>query len=402
MRTKQKKPRIFVAVIAATFIAIIGGGTWNTLRPLPAIAVTQQSVTVQAEAANALVWPSIGGAAVEAQGITTTFTSGSQKALPTASIAKVITCLVVLQAKPLNAGELGPTITLTQADVDIYNSYIAKDGSVVRVAPGEQLTEYQALQALLLPSANNIADSLAIWAFGSLSAYHTAAAQYVQQLGLTNTTIGSDASGLAPDTTSTPSDLVRLGELALANSVIAQIVAQSTVTLPVEGTVHNVNQLVGSDGIIGIKTGNSDEVGGNMLFAATTTVTNGKKITIIGAIMGQNSLGAALKAVTPLLDSVKTNLYVVAPVHAGETIATYTSSWGQSAAATAKKGLSFVNWKGNPVKPQVKLQQTNLSYDQGAIMGTVSATSGTASATSDVVLSKTITQPSLWWRLTRH
>jgi D-alanyl-D-alanine carboxypeptidase (penicillin-binding protein 5/6) len=42
---------------------------------------------------------------------------------------------------------------------------------------GEELSEYQALQALLLPSANNIAETLARWAFGSIDAYNAYANQ---------------------------------------------------------------------------------------------------------------------------------------------------------------------------------------------------------------------------------
>jgi len=382
---------------------ILSLGVWNTLRPLPAIAVGRQAITAPLETATPLLWPSAGEAAIEVQGLTTTFTNGPQKPLPTASIAKIITCLTVLQAKPLNVDELGPPITLTQADLDIYNNYVARNGSVIHVAPGEQLTEYQALQALLLPSANNIADSLAIWAFGSLEAYHAAATQYVQQLGLTNTIIGSDASGLSPDTTSTPTDLTVLGEKALGNPVIAQIVGQTSATLPIEGVIRNVNQLLGHDGIIGIKTGNSDQVGGNMLFAAKVAVTADTTVTIIGAIMGQGSLNIALNAVIPLLDSVKANAYMMTLVHAGETIATYTAAWSrQGTSAVAKKDLSFVGWKGNPINPQVSLQRSSLSYDQGATMGTVSTTSGTMHASTDVVLTNTIPQPSLWWRLTRH
>ena len=121
-------------------------------------------------------------------------------------------------------------MTITQADVDIYNRYVAQDGSVVPVTVGEKITLYQMLQALMLPSANNIADSMAIWAYGSLQNYSLAANKYVAAHGMNITHIGSDASGLAPDTVGTAHDLVLLGKLAMEHPVLSAIVGQQTAT----------------------------------------------------------------------------------------------------------------------------------------------------------------------------
>jgi D-alanyl-D-alanine carboxypeptidase (penicillin-binding protein 5/6) len=399
---QQKRSRVPFGIAAAVFALFLGLGTWNVARPLPAVAVTQESVPGAEATVPNLTWPSTGEAAVVVQNITSLQTHGEQKALPTASIAKVITALTVLQEKPMEAGDLGPTLTLTQQDLDLYNSYVAVDGSVVRVAPGEQLTEYQALQALMLPSANNIADTLAIWAFGSLDAYHTAAVTYVKQIGMTGTTIGPDASGLSPETKATPADLVRLGEQAMAHPVLSQIVGQKSVTLPVQGLVNNVNFALGKSGIVGIKTGNIDEVGGNLLFAAKADIAEGKTVTIIGVVMGQPDLTAAVNASPPLIDSVRNNLYVAMPIKANEPVATYTTAWGATATAVAKKDVSFVAWKSEAVKPKVTMQKTSVSYDEGATVGTISATAGSGSGTSDIVMTRTLASPTFWWRLTRH
>ncbi|HSX34286.1 MAG TPA: serine hydrolase [Candidatus Saccharimonadales bacterium] len=402
MRHQEKRSRAPYGIAAAVLVFIMGLGTWNVARPLPAVAVTQQSIAEVGATPPDLTWPAPGEVAVEVQNVTTLLTHGEQKPLPTASIAKVITALTVLQEKPMEAGELGPTLTLTQQDLDIYNNYVAVDGSVVRVAPGEQLTEYQALQALMLPSANNIADTLAIWAFGSLDAYHAAAVNYVKQIGMADTTIGPDASGLSPETKSTPADLVRLGEQAMSHPVLSQIVGQKSVTLPIHGPATNVNFALGKSGIVGIKTGNIDEVGGNLLFAAKAEISPGKTVTIIGVVMGQPDLTAAVNASPPLIDSVRNNLYMATPIKANETIATYTTAWGATANAVAKKDVSFVAWKGTAVKPKVALQKNSVSYQQGAAVGTISATAGSGSGTSDIVMTRTLDNPSFWWRLTRH
>src|SRR5204863_304982 len=80
--------------------------------------------------------------------------------------AKVMTAYLVLRDHPLGLGQDGPTITLTDADVVDTDRRRRQQESVVPIDAGEQLTERQALQALLLPSANNIAEVLARWDAG--------------------------------------------------------------------------------------------------------------------------------------------------------------------------------------------------------------------------------------------
>src|SRR5882672_4752534 len=243
----------------ALLAAMIGTvGACNYLRPLPVVTANAASLSSQLGTPT-IAWPAVGQSAVGAIGYGVLANSGEQSKIPTASVAKIITALTVLKAKPLKLGEQGPSITISNADVALYNQYVAASGSVAKVAVGEQLSEYQALQAMLLPSANNVADTLAIWAFGSLKAYKAQATQLVEELGLTQTTIGDDASGYSPSTVSTAPDLVQLGEAALQNPVVAQIVRQHSAVLPVAGTVTNADTLLGTNGIIGIKVGNNNQ-----------------------------------------------------------------------------------------------------------------------------------------------
>jgi serine-type D-Ala-D-Ala carboxypeptidase (penicillin-binding protein 5/6) len=55
--------------------------------------------------------------------------------------------------------------------VAAYASGERQGQSVVRVAAGEKLTERQALEAMLIPSGNNIASMLASWGAGSDGAF---------------------------------------------------------------------------------------------------------------------------------------------------------------------------------------------------------------------------------------
>jgi D-alanyl-D-alanine carboxypeptidase (penicillin-binding protein 5/6) len=329
-------------------------------------------------------------------------TTANQKPVPMASTAKVMTALAILKKYPLKPGETGPTITMTAADVDRYNNYINQGGSAVRVEVGEQMTEYQALQAIMLPSANNIADSLAIWAYGSMGAYLTAANQLSQSLGMTNSTFAGDASGLLPESVSTAHDLVLLGQAAMANSVLKEIAGQKTAVLPLVGTVSNVNVLLGRGGIIGIKTGNTDEAGGCYLFAATRTLATGQSITSIGAIMAAPSLGQAMTNSLPLLDSFYQNFSNVVVVPKGTVVARYSLPWNnQIVPAVTAQDATVLNWRGSKVTVKVSPTSQPVPQTSGAKAGTLLAQSSYGKSETSLVLANPIPSPPWQWRIWR-
>jgi D-alanyl-D-alanine carboxypeptidase (penicillin-binding protein 5/6) len=329
-------------------------------------------------------------------------TAGTQTPEPTASVAKLITALAVLNKYPLEPGQSGPTITLTAADVAIYKQYVAEDGSVVLVQAGEQITEYQALEAMMLPSANNIADSLAIWAFGSLANYSTFANQFVTTLGLAQTHIGSDASGFLPNTTSTASDLVALGLDAIKNPVLAAITSEAKATLPLAGTVDNVNWLLGEDGIFGIKTGNSNQAGGVYIFAAHDSIDANHIVTVVGALQGIATLQDALDQAVPLLNSVKQNFALSEVVQANQIVGYYKTPWGSATPAATKNSLTAVIWKGVPLQPTVSLTPLRSPESNGSLAGQLSLNSAGESLSVPIDLTQPIPKPPLLWRICHH
>src|SRR5204863_9818904 len=111
----------------------------------------------------------------------------NQRPAPIASLAKVMTAYVVLRDHPLRLGEEGPTITLTDGDVADTERRRRQQESVVPIAAGEQLNELQALQALLLPSANNIAAVLARWGAGSTDRFVARMNAIARPLGMAHT-----------------------------------------------------------------------------------------------------------------------------------------------------------------------------------------------------------------------
>ncbi len=368
-------------------------------RPLPALQPTSITPSIPTLNAIDLPWPSYGQAALAIKDFDVLETRGPQTAVPIASITKVVTALAVLDKHPITPGQQGEIITLTDRDVAIYNDYFARDGSVTKIVAGEQITEYQALQALLLPSANNIADTLATWAFGSMEAYVASANQMLNQMGLKLSHV-ADASGFSPQSVSTATELVKIGEAALANDVLAEIVNQPEANLPVAGSIQNVNWLLGSDGVVGIKTGNTDEAGGCFLFAASHLVA-GQSIKFVGAILGAPVLNAAITDSRTIIRAVDSGFEVANLAKAGTIVGSYNTPWGKNAPVVTKNDLSLLIWKGQKPKFATKLDNTAITSSTDTVVGSASITVGKKTATSPVVLQHSIPGPSWRWRIFR-
>jgi D-alanyl-D-alanine carboxypeptidase (penicillin-binding protein 5/6) len=399
---KYRKPTLKRNLLIFIVIAAISGyGYFALTTPLPDLKPSPSHYLPNIQTTAALTWPTSGESAAGVFGTNILNSHGSQTPVPTASTAKLLTALSVLRIKPLVLGTQGPLITLGPADVAFYNKYVAEDGSVVPVTAGEQISEYNMLETMMLPSANNMADSLAAWAFGTLNAYDVYANNYAQQLGLTKTHIGSDASGFNPDTTSTATNLVVLGEAALKNPVLAQIVAQKSATgIPIVGTVKNVNQLIGVDNIIGIKTGNSNQAGGVFISASKTTIA-GQDVTIITALAKANTLYDAMYNSIPLITSAQVNFADSTAVKSGTTVATYKLPWGGSVGVTSENSVKTESWKGSPVKVSLNLHTISATSKAKQMVGLVTAQKTPFSGTqvSSLLLKVSIPQPPFWWRL---
>ena len=252
-----------------------------------------------------MVWPAYGQAAVQIGRSSRVKAGPNQHAAPIASVAKVMTAFLVLRDHPLRVGEDGPTITITDADVADTDRRRGQEESVVTIAAGEQLTERQALQALLLPSANNIAAVLARWDAGSEDLFVDRMNATARSLGMSHTRY-TDPSGYDDATVSTAADQMRIVDQAMRLPVFASIVATPSATLPVAGTVHNTNTLLGRNGFVGVKTGSDDAAGGCFAFRAIRWI-DGKPTTITGVVLGQpghDRIAAGLAAADAMVDEI--------------------------------------------------------------------------------------------------
>lgn len=383
-------------------IAVLLAGV-QMLRGVPAPTVSYQSSQASVPGpAPKLPWPLQGQAAVSVEGIGPMGTYGGNTPVPIGSVAKIMTALLVLEKHPLSLNQQGPTLTLTSADVQAYQAEQAVQQSVVPVAAGEQLTEYQLLEGLLVRSGNNLAQILARWVGGSQANFVKIMNARAKALGLSHTTY-ADASGLSSSTVSTAQDQLKLAALAMQNPVFAQIVAEPQVTLPVAGTVYNYNGMVGHFGVIGIKTGSTLAAGGCFVFAMQRSI-GGKNVTVLGAVFGEGTglpLQAALNASVQLGTAALNAVKPVQVLASGSRIATIKAPWGATAAVQATQGVQFYGWGGLPVQLHFSKKVLGTPLAAGTRVGQVQVQVGSQSQAVPLKSTGTIPAPSLRWRLTR-
>lgn len=393
---KKRRFRVRVAAGLAGFV-VIGYSSAILLWPLQAVEATLVPLPPVTTTATPLAWPSQGQSAIgsSADGVLVAKNT-DDRPVPMASITKLVTALTVLEVNPLAAGEPGPTITLSASDAARYSEYVAKNGSVAPATAGQQISQRHMLDAMLVASANNYADTLALWAYGTPEAYLAAANGLLEKHQLTDTAV-ADMTGFSPDSKSTARDLVKLGAIALNQPAISEIVSQKSVTIPDVGTLQNTNILLGSDGVNGIKTGTTDEAGSCLLFSATHKV-GAENVTIIGVILGAPNHSTLFNQVKTLLASAKPNFQSVTLVKTSQPIGTYTAPWGATAQAAAQATTAETLWAGTKVSQHATLQaiQPGDSGTVGALITKVKDQTYTTNVTLDTPL----TSPTWHWRLT--
>ena len=387
----------------AILLVLVALGVVNYLRPVPAVAATALLPATDRVPGTApsLPWPSTGSAAVGVSGLGFIASSGNEQAIPAASVTKVMTAMVILQDKPLKKGEDGPSVTITDADVQSYQSDLADQQSVARVEVGEQLTELQLLEGMLIPSANNLAETLARWDSGSIAAFVAKMNAKAEALHLAHTKF-ADVSGAAPASVSTASDLLTLGMAAMQDEVFAQVVARAQADLPVAGTVINVNGELGKGGIVGIKTGSGLNSGANYLYAATATIDN-HKITIYGCVMGQPTLAAAFSAAHALIDAMTAVLHVRRVISRNQSIGTLVTPWGDATDLVSQVDLDLTEWPGMIVRQRLDAKPIVFDHalPSSTPVGTEHVVLGNYVEDVPVLTADPMYPPGRVWRLTR-
>ncbi|QIG39651.1 D-alanyl-D-alanine carboxypeptidase [Microbacterium sp. 4R-513] len=408
-RRRRLRRSIIALVVILLLVGVPSGYTaWALTAPLaPPVATVQQPPPVLT-APDALAMPAEGASAISvsggdvylgptASGIWTT--SGSDEPRPIASITKLITALVVLDAKPLaTADDAGPIITFDKAANDLYDKYYLMGATIAAMPTGTRMSQRDALAMMIIPSASNYAEAVSTWAYGSQSSFLRAARAWLAANGLTGTTI-VEPTGISPENTSTPTDLIALGRLAASHPVIAKLASTSSLAIEGVGAFGNTNSLLGSSGVTGLKTGNLGEGAFTLLYSATIDVGADQPLGVIGVVLGGASRQSVDHDVVALLDSIRAGFHDVTVATRGQQIGTFTTPWGGSARMVLAKDASVFTWSDTPITMNVQTV-TPKRYAQDEEIGSITWTAGPNSTTVPIVIEGTIAPPTDWWRLT--
>ncbi|MFD8600459.1 D-alanyl-D-alanine carboxypeptidase family protein, partial [Kitasatospora sp. NPDC059646] len=394
-------------LIWGVFLAVVLGvlASVQLLRPLPAPKAKlglADSFTFQGEQLS-IPWPTKGQAAAEVVGVGDLGASGEQTPVPIASVTKVMNAYLILQAHPLKKGQSGPMLTVDkQAAQESSNA----DESKVTLTEGQQLSEYEALEMLMLPSANNVARLLARWDSGSEEAFVRKMNDTARQFGMTNTTY-ADPAGYNNDTKSTAKDQLKLAEQVMKDEVFRQVIAEPDTKFNGQ-RIFNTNKVLGKNGMIGGKTGSSTPAQSCFMWAAVKEI-GGVKRTLLGVTLGQ----PATKEETSLVNaaqpvSQKINVAAQAAL-TGQTLAKQGDVVGQvddgvggKVPVVAAKDLTVAGWSGITahltLTPIGKIAHT---LPAGSQVGTLSAGDGDGRVEIPVTLQKDLAPPSITARLLR-
>jgi len=387
-------------VLAAALVAIVWRAASETAPP-PRLRRTLAAFARVPGPAPRLAWPREGQAAIEVEGVGSAGATPAQRPVPIASVAKVMTAYLTLLEHPLAPGQEGFDVTITPAEVAEEGERMALDESVVPVHVGERLSERQALTALMLPSANNVAALLAVHDAGSVPAFLARMNATARALGMRSTRY-TDPSGYLDTTVSTAADQLELALAAMRVPAFAAIVDQPSATLPVAGRVRNYDALVGSDGFVGVKTGSDAAAGGCLVFAKRTLVA-ATPLLVLGVVLGQRAgalIDAALESARRLADSLAAAVRVHTLLASGARALSVEDADGQRTSAATAGALRALGWGGLTVRLALTAVRAGARPRRGQRIARVSARNPLAASTA-AVLTRALPGPSLGWRL-RH
>ena len=254
--------RTVSATMAASMVFMLPAPSW--LYPSTSTSLLS---SLDVPPATSIAWPEIGSAAVviPALGFES---SHHNQVVPIASLTKLMTAYVTLEKLPLDPGQRGPCLQINAGDVANYEATVQEGESNAAVALGETLCENQLLAGLMVHSAGNFATMLANLTWGGTAAFVRRMNAEARTLGLTGTHY-ADVTGVDAASVSTALDVGELAARLMDFPVIREISAQSTVTLPVAGTLGSYTPFIGTDNVVGVKSGRTQAAGGCDVMAMT-------------------------------------------------------------------------------------------------------------------------------------
>lgn len=323
--------------------------------------------------------------------------ANDDSAYPIASISKLVTILVALEAQPLEPGSDGATYTWTDDDDALQQYYVSLDGIAFPIPAGTEVTTRQMLTLALLPSANDFAAAYARSVFGDDETFLTAVADWQHTHGIESLAF-VEPTGMDEANVASAADVVRIGRLALANPTITEFTSLQSAELPWGiGVIENTNPLLGElPGVIGLKTGRSSVAGFNLV-AAQQTSFGGRELVKISATLGRNSGEERAAAARETLAELEPLPATTSIVDEGELVGTVTTAWGDETSLVSSGSATAVLTPGESAARTLTLSQVGAgAAGQPAGVIRVEAPAGVSEA--EVVTAGEITEPGFWWR----
>lgn len=385
---------MFLGLLVATALVV---AMQLPLRHQPALVhQTLTSVIPHSLSVPPLAWPSIGSGAlvIPALGVVQ---SWRDHVAPVASLTKMMTAYVTLRHLPLAVGQVGPCHVVTASDVVTYVTEKTAGESGVVVVAGERLCEIDLLKGLLVHSAGNYAAMLASMVAGSRASFVSLMNVTAKSLDLRRTHY-DDVSGFSALSVSTALDQVRMAVELMKSPVVQSIVRLPNVTLPVAGSVGSFTPLVGTNNVVGVKSGRTSPAGGCDVMAMTFQQGGATRI-IYAAVLGQRGgdlLGPAGRAALALAQSALRNrIELVYPQ--GSVVGRI--GWTGRTVDFGFARQSVLTWWAPRARPAATIQMLHFTttIHRGEVVGWV--TGGGSTRRLALVAQGTVAPPSLWQRL---
>ena len=149
--------------------------------------------------------------------------NGNKKWYP-ASTTKIMTAMLAIE----HAKSLDEEVEFTKEAIDAAD----RGSSSIGITPGEKLTLRECLYGLMLASANEVANALAIHTAGSIDAFADMMNEKAAELGCTNTHFRNPSGLYEDDHYTTPADLAKIARAAIKIDAFKEIASTRKYVLP--------------------------------------------------------------------------------------------------------------------------------------------------------------------------
>ena len=446
-RRRRNRHRMIVTLAVALVVLLASGGlivAQRLNRPLaqPAIPSEHSSSFAVPGTTPSQPWPATGQAAVEIPSLGYARQSTLEGPVPIASLAKMATAVVILRDHPMTAGASGPSITVTADEANQFDVDLQNDETNIPLQTGETLTEQQLLEALMVGSANDAAYTLAVWDAGSVPGFVAKMNALASSLRADQTHY-TDPGGFDPGSVSTAADSLRIAAAGMAIPAFAAVVAMPSVTVPLAGVVQNIVKLVGTDGIVGVKSGYTSQAAGCMVLATYRTI-RGRPVLVLAAALAQleppppaptpsttapvapppSTTSTTAPPATPvvpyspiqaqypllytgpivvrLLDASESAIVPVPVVTEGSVVRTARTDWGgvhHEVPAVATRSAWLLGLPGQRVAVTTAPRSPSPRGSSPAVVGTARFTLGQQTETVPLRLLHRLAEPTWWWKV---